>query len=26
MVSTLRSYIYKKVNRSPAIVPVFMEV
>ena len=26
MISTLRSYIYKKVNRSPAIVPVFMEV
>ena len=26
MVSTLRSFIYKKVNRSPAIVPAFMEV
>ena len=26
MVDTLRSYIYKKTNRSPVIVPVFMEV
>ncbi|MBR5731005.1 MAG: ribonuclease J, partial [Firmicutes bacterium] len=26
MTDTLRSYIYKKIKRSPAIVPVFMEV
>ena len=26
MVDTLRSFIYKKINRSPVIVPVFMEV
>ena len=26
MIDTLRSYIYKKTNRSPVIVPVFMEV
>ena len=26
MVDTLKSFIYKKTNRSPVIVPVFMEV
>ncbi|MBQ9891328.1 MAG: ribonuclease J [Firmicutes bacterium] len=26
MIDTLKSYIYKKTNRSPVIVPVFMEV
>ena len=26
MVDTLKSFIYKKINRSPVIVPVFMEV
>ena len=26
MIDTLKSYIYKKINRSPVIVPVFMEV